>query len=35
MQEKKYLEDPCGEEELYRKCGFGGNDVWHILRERG
>ena len=21
-------------EELYRKCGFSGNDVWHILRER-
>ncbi len=21
-------------ERLYRKCGFGGNDVWHILRER-
>ncbi len=22
-------------ETLYRKCGFCGNDVWHILRERG
>lgn len=22
-------------EELYRKCGFCGDDVWHILRERG
>ena len=22
-------------EALYRKCGFCGNDVWHILRERG
>ena len=21
-------------EELYRKCGFSGNDVWHILRKR-
>lgn len=21
-------------EELYRKCGFCGNDVWHILRRR-
>ncbi len=21
-------------EELYRRCGFSGNDVWHILRER-
>ena len=22
-------------EKLYRKCGFTGNDVWHILRKRG
>ena len=22
-------------EQLYRKCGFSGNDVWHILRKRG
>ena len=21
-------------EKLYRKCGFTGNDVWHILRKR-
>ena len=21
-------------EKLYRKCGFSGNDVWHILRKR-
>lgn len=21
-------------ERLYRKCGFAGNDVWHILRKR-
>ena len=21
-------------EELYRKCGFTGNDIWHILRKR-
>lgn len=21
-------------EALYRRCGFSGNDVWHILRER-
>lgn len=21
-------------EALYRKCGFEGNDIWHILRKR-
>lgn len=21
-------------EKLYRKCGFVGNDVWHILRKK-
>ncbi len=26
--------DPNHPEDLYRKCGFCGNDVWHILRER-
>ncbi len=25
---------PDKPEELYRKCGFIGNDVWHILREK-
>lgn len=26
-------ENPDNPEALYRKCGFCGNDVWHILRE--
>ena len=26
--------NPDNPEALYRKCGFGGNDVWHILGER-
>lgn len=26
-------ENPENPEALYRKCGFCGNDVWHILRE--
>lgn len=26
--------NPDKPEELYRKCGFSGNDVWHILRRR-
>jgi len=26
--------NPDYPEGLYRKCGFCGNDVWHILRER-
>ncbi len=26
--------DPNNPEGLYRKCGFTGNDVWHILRKR-
>lgn len=26
--------NPDYPERLYRKCGFWGNDVWHILRER-
>lgn len=26
--------NPDHPEELYRKCGFRGDDVWHILRER-
>ncbi len=25
--------NPDHPEELYRKCGFCGNDVWHVLRE--
>ena len=26
--------DPSKPEALYRKCGFTGNDVWHILRKQ-
>ena len=26
--------NPTNPEKLYRKCGFIGNDVWHILRKR-
>ena len=26
--------NPTNPEGLYRKCGFIGNDVWHILRKR-
>lgn len=26
--------DPADPEGLYRRCGFAGNDVWHILRRR-
>ena len=26
--------NPSNPEKLYRKCGFTGNDVWHILRKR-
>ena len=26
--------NPSNPERLYRKCGFIGNDVWHILRKR-
>ena len=26
--------NPTNPERLYRKCGFTGNDVWHILRKR-
>jgi len=26
--------NPENPEMLYRKCGFSGNDVWHILRKR-
>lgn len=25
--------NPTNPEKLYRKCGFTGNDVWHILRK--
>lgn len=24
---------PANPEALYRKCGFTGNDIWHVLRE--
>lgn len=27
-------DDPTRPEAMYRKCGFKGNDVWHILRPR-
>ena len=27
-------DDPTRPEQLYRKCGFTGNDVWHILRHK-
>lgn len=26
--------NPTNPEALYRKCGFKGNDVWHVLRKR-
>lgn len=26
--------NPTNPEALYRKCGFSGNDVWHVLRKR-
>ncbi len=26
--------NPTNPESLYRKCGFTGNDVWHILKRR-
>ncbi len=26
--------NPTNPEGLYRKCGFAGSDVWHILRRR-
>ena len=26
--------NPTNPESLYRKCGFTGNDVWHILRRK-
>lgn len=28
------VNNPSNPENLYRKCGFQGNDVWHILRKR-
>ena len=27
-------DNPTNPERLYRKCGFSGDDVWHILRKR-
>ncbi len=27
------VENPSNPEALYRKCGFVGNDMWHILRK--
>lgn len=28
------INNPSKPESLYRKCGFKGNDIWHILRKR-
>jgi len=28
------INNPSRPESLYRKCGFQGNDIWHILRKR-
>lgn len=28
------VNDPSNPEMLYRKCGFTGDDVWHILKKR-
>lgn len=28
------VDNAANPERLYRKCGFRGNDVWHILREK-
>ncbi len=28
------INNPYKPENLYRKCGFQGNDIWHILRKR-
>ncbi len=28
------INNPSKPERLYRKCGFKGNDIWHILRKR-
>ena len=25
------VNNPTNPESLYRKCGFTGNDIWHIL----
>lgn len=27
-------DSPSSPESLYRKCGFTGNDIWHILKKR-
>lgn len=28
------INNPFKPESLYRKCGFQGNDIWHILKKR-
>ncbi len=28
------INNPCGPEGLYRKCGFQGRDIWHVLKKR-
>ncbi|MBR6525201.1 MAG: GNAT family N-acetyltransferase [Clostridia bacterium] len=28
------MNNPSSPEKLYRKCGFVGNDIWHILRSK-
>lgn len=27
--------NPVNPESLYRKCGFTGQDIWHVLRKQG
>lgn len=27
------VNDPSAPQRLYRKCGFTGDDVWHILKK--
>lgn len=28
------VDNPTNPEKLYRKCGFTGNDIWHILTKK-
>lgn len=28
------VNNPTNPEHLYRKCGFTGNDIWHILHKK-
>ncbi len=27
-------DNPANPESLYRRCGFSGDDVWHVLRRK-